>query len=388
MDLHASTLDMTQPAVLFSLGRLAAVVALGSTIVAAECLSAELPALLSGARLEQQLEQPVTVAWSNLSFREAMASFSETQQVAVQIDRRIDADALFALTVTGDPLRTAILKIAQRKGATSSLLGSVVYFGPKSEGESLQTLAALRRDDLRQLPASARRRMARSRATEWPDLAEPRKLIAELAGEAQVKVLGLEQVPHDLWAANRWPSMPWCDRMTLLLVQFGLTFDVAADGRSVRLVEIPAVVSIARSYAGGGQPEARARKVRSLVPAAKVSVAGDKIEVVGRMEDQEEISRLLSGRTVRTTVVKPGEDVYKLNVEGLPLKKVFAQLAGMLKLNVKYEQPAIDAAGVSLDQLISFKVENASLDDLLTAALENTGLTFERKENVVTIRPQ
>ena len=46
---------------------------------------------------------------------------------------------------------------------------------------------------------------------------------------------------------------------------------------------------------------------------------------------------------------------------------------------------AIQKTGIALNQLITFRVENASLDELLSAALKNTGLTYERHEKTVTI---
>jgi hypothetical protein len=342
---------------------------------------------ITGPRLARQLEQPITAAWSNLSFREAMASFSATQNLAVAIDRRVDADEPFLLTISGDPLRVAILKIAERKAVGSSLLGPVVYFGPKPSAESLKTLAALRRDEVGKLPTGARKLLTQSRPWSWGDLAEPRNLIAELGKEARVEVKNLDQIPHDLWPANRLPALPWSDRLTLVLVQFGLTFEVSSEGRSISLVPIPDVVEIERTYAGGEQPSVRAKKLAAKVPDARISVDNDKLLVVGREEDHNEIVQLLNGGQVRTTTIKPGRDVYKLNVERLPLEKVLAQLGNMLKLEVKYDREAIQAAGVSLDQLVTFHVENASLDDLLTAALKDRGLTFERKEKKVTIRP-
>ena len=341
--------------------------------------------LLTGPALVRQLEQPVTIAWSNVSFREAMASFSESQSLAVVIDRRIDADQPFSMQVTGDPLRIVIMKIAERKGIGGSALGPVVYFGPKNAAESLKTLAAMRRDEVLKLPTGIKKLLAQSRPIEWDNLAEPRQLIANLAKEARVEIEGLSRVPHDLWAANRLPSLPWCDRMTLLLIQFGLTFQVAEEGRSISITPIPATIGVTRNYSGGTQARTRAKKLEVEFPIAKISLEGEKIVVIGRMEDQEAIAEMLARRKTQSTTVTAGQNVYKLNIEGLPLEKVLSQLSVMLKLELKYDREAIQATGISLNQLITFRVENDSLDDLLTAALKETGLKFERQDKVVTI---
>lgn len=338
--------------------------------------------------LETRLEQPVTATWANLPFHEAMTSFATAQHLSIVIDRQIDRDAPFTLSLSADPLRVALQKIAERKQVAVSMLGPVVYFGPRRSAETLKTLAALRRDEIAKLPAGSRRLMSQSRPWAWDDLAEPRNLLGDLAKEARVQLEDPRKLPHDLWRGNRLPAMNWSDRLTLLLIPFDLTFAIGPDGRSISLVPIPDVVEIERTYAGGDDPSSRAKKLAARVPAAQISVANNKLSVVGRMEDHEQISQLLSGRPVRTTEVKPGRDVYKLNVEGLPLEKVFSQIGTMLKLEIKYDQKAIQAAGITLDQLITFRVENASLDDLLTAALKDTDLTFERNEKVVTIKPR
>ncbi len=358
-------------------------------VVAATLANAE-PATgwVTGMRLTRQLEQPVTATWSNQPFREALASFSQTQHVAVIIDRRIDADAPLSLTIAGVPLRTAILMIAERKGIGSSLLGPVVYLGPKQTAEQLKTLAALRQDEAGKSPAGERKLLTQSRPWSWDDLAEPRKLASQLGKEARIEILGLEQIPHDLWSAKRLPALLWSDRLTLLLAQFGLMGKISADGRSVAIVPIPEIVEIERRYAGGDQPATRAARLAAQVPKARIWVDGDRLVAVGRLEDHEEISQLLSGKQVRTTTVTPGPQRYKFNVAGLPLDEVLTQLGTMLKLDVKYAQKEIQAANISLNQLITFQIENASLDELLAAVFKNTGLTFERQDKRVTVKPR
>lgn len=340
------------------------------------------------ASLSSRLEHPVTASWSNLPFREAMASLAKAQQIAILIDRRVDGDAVFSLSLTADPLGVALQKIAERKNIGVSTLGSIVYFGPQTSTEKLKTLAALRRDEIAGLPAGARRLMLQSRSWSWEDLAEPRTLLGDLAKEARVQLEVPQKLPHDLWRGNRLPAAIWSDRLSLLLIQFDMTFTVGPDGRSISIAPIPDVVQIERSYAGGDDPESRARKLAARVPGARIRVDTNKLQATGRIEDHEQIAQLLSGRSVRTTTVKPGRDVYTLKVEGLPLEKVFMQLGTMLKLNIRYDEKAIDKAGISLAQLITFRVENATLDELLTAALKDTELTYERKDDSVTIKPR
>jgi hypothetical protein len=60
-------------------------------------------------------------------------------------------------------------------------------------------------------------------------------------------------------------------------------------------------------------------------------------------------------------------------------------LAGRLGLEFTWDRAAIDQAGVLVDQLISVKVKDASLDELLSAVFTGTGLSYERRESTVRI---
>jgi hypothetical protein len=345
------------------------------------------PCAAQEASRQAVLDQPVTLAWSNLPFRAAMANLASTQHVPILLDRRVDPDAPITLAIARDPLRLALDKIAVERGLAVASVGKVIYLGPADTARKLKTVATMRRDDLAKLPAEARQRLGKIQPWQWEDLAEPRALVEQLAVEGSIKLHGLDQVPHDLWPAVRLPPLAWIDRLSLFLASFDLTFELGADGHSAELVPIPQKVAITRQYAGGDQPEFRAKQLATKVPDAQVRVRQGKIEVVGRAEDQELAAQLLAGRSVRTTTVKAPEQQYKLNVENAPLDRVLGQLGTMLKLDVHYDQDAIRAAGIRLDQLVSVHVEKVSLDELLAAVVKTTGLEFVRNEKTVTIKP-
>ena len=107
----------------------------------------------------------------------------------------------------------------------------------------------------------------------WDDLATPRELVTKLAAENGVELAGLELVPHDLWAAADLPPLLWTDRLTLLAIQFDLTFAISADGTAVRLTALPDRLAVVRSYAGGSDPAATARKFAVAAPGAEIKVS-------------------------------------------------------------------------------------------------------------------
>lgn len=361
--------------------------ALGVACISAARVTAAGKTPLSGPAFDHQLAARVTAKWANVSFRQVVESLAAAQTIAIVIDRRIDADAPFELSVSGDSLELSLARIAERKETGYAILRPVVYFGPKPSAERLPTLAALKREEIARLPASARRTMQQSRPGGWPMLAEPKKLVEQLAAEAHVKLENAAAIPHDLWPEVLLPSMIWSDRLTLILAQFDLTFAVNPNGQTITLTAIPAEVTLTRKYAGGDSPRTRQTKLRSLVPDATVELEGDQLVIRGRLEDHQQIAALLAGKPVRTQTVTRGQQRYQLNVAGLPLENVLAQLGKMLKLEIKYDRAAIEKADISLKQLISFDVADATLDELLSAAVQGTGLTFDLTGAAITIRP-
>ena len=180
----------------------------------------------------------------------------------------------------------------------------------------------------------------------------PRDLLAQLAEQNSVEIAGLDRVPHDLWAAADLPPVSLIDRLTLIAIQFDLTFTVASGDARIELVPLPAGL------------EGLAENPRQ--PISPLTRKRPTTEPAGRVE---------------TTRIR------RMSVQAEPLGPVLRQLAGRLGLELKIDEQAIRAAGISLDQRISATVENATIDELFRQLLKSTGLTFHRHEKVVEIVP-
>ncbi len=228
----------------------------------------------TGPDFQKQLSRPAGIVWSGIPLRQALGSLSREKRTATLVDRRVDPEQKIDAEFADVSLRAALQQIAARRGLGISILGSVVYIGPAAAAARLRTLAALRGDDARRLPAAAAGKFQRAKPMRWDGLAEPRKLFAALAEENHLELTGLDLVPHDLWAAADLPPLSLTDRLTLLAVQFDLTFAVLSDGSGLRLVPLPRRVAIARNYPGGPDPAATARRLAALAPRAEIEVVG------------------------------------------------------------------------------------------------------------------
>ena len=375
-------------------GLLALVAALLPWLAAARTTAADKPiAWLTGDKLQAQLEQKIGVDWGGkkgLALRPALASLSRSQHVAILLDRRIDPDRKIELSAHDVSLQALLELIADKKQMGLGQVGTVIYLGPKATAEKIRTLAALRREEALHLPAGPRSHILQLRPVHWSELSTPRDLIAALAAECHVEIHGAERIPHDLWAAADLPRANFIDRLTLIAAQFDLTFRFAADGQSVQLVKIPAAVAIEHTYplVGGLAPRHReiAAKLSAALPGAKIEATSDGLVVRGRAEDQAFVERFLSGRPAKRTTVTSGRKVYQLVIV-MPVGPLIKTLGKKMGLEVKIDDEAIKAAGLSLATEVKVSVKDASADELLTAVLKPAGLTFVRHGERIEVKP-
>jgi hypothetical protein len=354
---------------------------------AAQCAAAEKPVRwLTGPQLEKQRGERIGLTWSGMPLRRGLASLAHSQRIAVLLDRRIDPDRTVELTFEDGTIDEVFARIARDQSLGLSWFGPLAYFAPPAAARRLRTVTALRENEAAQLPSKKiSQALLRRRAWKWDDLAVPREVVEKLAGEEDLKLDGLAQIPHDLWPAAEGPPMTLVARLSLLLGEFDLTVRFDDGGRTLVLVAVPDQVAIEKSYPGGKDPRATARRWSKLVPDCQIQVAAGKVVVRGLVEDHEK----LTGQEARTApaTVKTGELRYTLTIQEKPLGSVLKQLAEKLKLELHFDSEALADAGISLDQFVSFKVEEATVDELFAAALKPTGLSFRREGAALKVFP-
>jgi hypothetical protein len=358
---------------------------------------------LTGPALTKRLSQPTLVDWEKRSVREAAMRLAETQHVAVFVDRRVDPTR--ELTFSGEvSVRAAFEAITQVYNAlyaheqafprpaapiAATQLGPVVFLGPEGVARGLRTLAEVRRDEIRQLPAAEAGPFTSQARLTWGDLATPRQILRDIGAKAGLELQGIdEQVPHDLWPAADLPAMSLIDRLTLVAAQFDLTFR-REGAKRLRLVAVTEKdLVIQRSHAGGRNPAELAERWKAACPDAEIRVAGQQIIVRGRLEDHEWPTRGAPSKGDKTKgdkTVAGSTTFYNLTIKNVPMEKVIRELADRLKLKLKMDEKALRKAGVDLDMKVSFVVVQASRDKLLQTALAPAKLKHRINGDVLEV---
>ena len=351
------------------------------------------PDWLTGGAFQERLMQPATVFWTGSPLREHLFGFARAQRVAIVLDRRVDPEQKLTLAMRDEPVLGVVQAVAKSRNLQAVVFRNVVYLALPEEAARIRTVAELRRQEIEEVGRDTALKFARQASMGWEDLATPRDLLSELAEENELEIVNLDQVPHDLWPAGELPSMTLAERLTLILHQFGLTFRLAADGRRVAVVPVPRDIAVVRDYPGGGKPEALVEKWHDACPGSEFRIVGNRIFVRGLVEDHETIQGMRTSGGRQATRPRPTEkngrpleQVFTAEVPGRPLGAVLKHFATQLGLELKVDAGSLQDAGVSLEQPISFQVENVTFDELFRAVLDPVGCTYERQGNVMKIR--
>ncbi|MCY2963462.1 MAG: hypothetical protein NT069_07390 [Planctomycetota bacterium] len=365
----------------------------------------------SGKAFRQALDRTISATWEQVDLRTITRRIEETRQIALLVDRRLDPSRPVKFAAHDVRLGELLERLASERDAEAIVVGNTVYLGPKSATEKLRTLIALRTEELARIKP-ARRSGLNPSDVRWDDLTTPGELVSRLSQRDQVRIEGIDQVPHDLWAAATLPSVNLVEAFSLILIQFDLTFHWIDGGSGVEIEPAPERVVIERHHAvrkgtlaKKGANAALLDEVKERYPGLSASLAAEGIKVEGTIEQHEEIERFL-GRgepglkspdragsktaSKEKKARKESEIRYTLRMQDKPLGSLLKTLERPEHGGWKFEfrNDELTRAGIRLDQRITFDVREVAIAELLKTALDQAGLQFQIQDRVVRLSPK
>lgn len=286
-----------------------------------------------------------SVHWQRLPLKDAVERLQTVSGANVLVDRRVDPSVRIELEVSDASVDAIVKQLATASSVGYARIGPLFYLGPEHSAERLASLVARRRRDVNSLSPEARTTLLERRRIAWPQLTEPRELVTRLLADHGWQINHGERIPHDLWSAGALPKMALADQLTVLLAEFDLTYHTAPDGRVLEVV--PA-------------------DWKSIAPTTSPSAAPR------RMNQEPAV----------------GKQVYTLRVESQPVGKILEQLGRRLGWQISVDDDALRRSSRTLDERVSFSVENADEDTLLKALLTPAGLKANRDGRKVRIQPR
>jgi hypothetical protein len=367
-----------------------------------ETLGQERPPVLTGPRFKAELDKPISIARDSIThegaeLRPLLQRVASERGVAFVLDRRVDPSRRIDLELPPFRLRDALAKIAAEADCLCTVAGDTVFIGPRDGTGKLRTLIALRETELDQpatQPGWRELELRRAWTFAWDDLDGPADLVLIAAQHWTLQVEGLDQVPHDLWAAGTLAGVNAVEALSVLLVQFDLTFEWTADRTGVRIVPIPDTVAITRSHTVRRITAARAlERIRELYPKLHVQMQGRELVATGTVEEQDVVARLARGESPNEPDPQPVDfgplrrRRFTIQVVSRPVEAVLQTLAGN-GIDVRYDADQLKTMGIDLSKQISFDLKEATVEELFGAICLPVGLRFTVEGDAVTLSPE
>ncbi len=228
--------------------------------------------LLTGKRLQTELNRPGTIYWSDSPIREAFAGITNNRHVPVWIDRRCDPSQTVTL-ISQAALHDCLWELTQiNEQLDVAWSRDLVYVGPPGEANRWATVNQRHREMLKRLPRAQRDRWMSARSWHWDRLKNPQDLLRDLESELGLSIQGGHLIEHDLWPAAAYPPLPLFVRLELLLAGYGQTFVFAANGSAiVRRMPVAPRVTKVNPIEPGHPKEKTLSEILNKSPSAELS---------------------------------------------------------------------------------------------------------------------
>ena len=358
----------------------------------------------TGARFLTEIDRTLSASWANVELRDLLQKIGDERRVAILLDRRVDPTLQLPLNLTNSSLREGVRDLARLIGAEISVAEPVIYVGPPAAAQRLRTLIELRSSELSSrassIPEKRRTELATKHTVAWQDLNSPVEIVQRIADRYRLTIGHLDLLPHDLWVANTLPSVTAAEALSLILIQFDLTFAwTGKAGEGIELVLAPERPVIEQRHRVKGRTPAEAlKRVQQYGPdlsektAKSVTLEGPDLAVKGLLEDHEAVAALLSGSATKrpdaTTGIKPiKQRLFTLKIDRVPARVLMKKLEES-EIVFEYDAEQLAAASIDLDQPIKLEVEKASATDFFKAVFDPLRLTVEIDNLTVKLKPK
>ena len=356
----------------------------------------------NGPALRRALDATVPgVGWRNVSLRSLLEQVERGYGVCMLRDRRIDPTRRPEVAASNIPLRALLSDLASAADAELRFVGDAAYLGPPEAAAVVRTLAELRRQELVSAagPAARRTALQRSDAVRWSDLTSSADVLHAVAARFGLTIENPEDLPHDLWPGGTLAGVSAAEGLTLVLIQFDLTFAWSNDLRSIRLVPLPSdrnAIVLTRALFSRDRPPGQAAVAwEAKVPGIEAAAQADRVVVTGTVEQFEALEAALAtgGPGPRPREPKPPDISplsrrrFTLTVARVPASAMMAKLeeSGVV---FEHDAAAFAAAGIDLDSPVTIDVRQATADEFLQALFDPLGVAFETRGVVVRLRPK
>ncbi len=328
---------------------------------------------LQGRQLAKNQAAPVSASWTQSPIREQLSQFSIQRKRPIFLDRRVDPTTQLTLQFSNQTTDQIAWATASSQGLGVVRVGDLLYVGPKESAARLPWVIKRVRKSL-----SSKDRKFWNSKTElrW----EQATTTLQIANWFKSKGVNFhEAIPHDVWPAGDWPRLTLLEQMSLFLIGFDTDFEIAADGRTVKLLALKRIkdqtIKIRSPRDGSVDPAEIAQKISTL----KVRRGGKMVSITGDVVSLLEFDALMVSAQ-NASVVPATEKTLTMTAEGRR-RDILAEIAKQ----TGRELILSDIAARSLDEKIRVKLERATLEATLDACIDGSPLAYQADDKSLRI---
>ena len=187
------------------------------------------------------------------------------------------------------------------------------------------------------------------------------------------------------------PETNVIEALSIVLIQFDLTFRWIDEGQTIELVPIPDPVILERKYPAKKKPIDSFELIRQQFPRLDVEATKTEIVIKGLLEDHEAVASLLRGGNtgpVRIEAPKPlNQRLFKLEAKRAPVIKLM-KLLEESAVSFDYDPEAFNTAGIDLEKTVDIDVKQVSANELFRLIFDPVGVEFQIENLTVKLKPK
>ena len=367
---------------------------------AAPILTDTPPNFLTDRAFEDALAESISLAWQGQNLRDGLQKLSETKQLSIILDRRIDPSQQLTLQIQKRTLKTVLKVIATEARADISVLGNTVYVGPARIASRLRTVEEIVASQLATTisvdasPQTRRRfELLKRQTLNWSDLTTPRELLNEVASRYALKIESVNLVPHDLWGQATLPSGSSTQLLLTILAQFNLSFEWTESRDGIRLVDMPLDPRIEKQFTlKRGAEQTILSEITRRMPDLEPKVTARRITVAGTVEQIETVEAIIyperQPNNTRPNQRKVAEGVTVFTFEATaPLGTFMATLEKQSGFMFQYDPKAFKQADIRLDQRIFLEAKKLTAKEVFDKMFIPQNIAYKVDGKTVQLTP-
>ena len=349
-------------------------------------LAAEVPRnLLSEAAFNRALTEPLTARFDEMELGVLLRTLSDERRLAFLIDRRIDPTRTVSWRTGGEPFLDSVADRLSAHHASARAVGSTVFVGPEDSLKKLRTVIALRMEELRAKGNSALKQqfaVLRDHSISWTEATEPRQVLSDIGQRWGMNLIGVDEVPYDLWREGLIYDVNLVEALSLVLIQHNRTFEWDQEAKSVTIVPMPEKVWIERRHQiPAARRDSLLDDIGGVLDSIDHSLERDRLLVRASIEEHEKIATALGQRPGKSTPTKVSaaplkQRLFTLTAEKVRIGDAFQALREQ-GITIEYDDQAFRAANIDFTKRVDLKLNKASAELFLSILCEPLGVAYD-----------